>query len=708
MRRYLLVILGIVMLVLVGCAAGELITRNYYILEYFSHSEKEDLKQAESIAATAFVLDAEIPRSYNRKQLVIRHFGPRITYSDYDLWGFDLSEGIPNLLSERLESYNIFEKTQREYWSAEPEYEIRTLIHNLELNRSASVNQARLNITFILKETGSEIELVKFSSNAERELPDNHIDTFVQSINELILNQADKFAYKILVEFNKRKAISEEKDVNQENLSAAMVEIYEKEETSSSKGLLLLPALSDTDYEPYYTITDKYNYSIDARIGEAVPLMQGVYTISYGSGDDQQRMVKESVEIMPRYKTIIEPDWGSLIIDIIDENRNFAKVRYEIFDLENGESYGSEFPAEKEVGEQEKVWMLKPGLYKITVNNEPFNTYCDFTTVKVDKGELRQLTIVMNTDDDDNPTTMAGAGILDEDNLDVTQELIKYNSAIHGNINLNSDNEEDENKQEYSLTLNGQLENYLLYNTGPIHYKLKHLMELGLSKESETDLHLAIDDFDLKNTGIYYFLENLGFYGRFDLNTHLFTNKYRSQDGFNLTKINADGDTLAASQFVKEFDTRPNFFPLTMKEGLGINYRVLNFAKANLSIRSGLGFRQEYNDDVFNLIDSGSENDVNYRIYQESESISTTGTEFSIEGNFSLPFDLSYSTNADVLIPFDKDEDYTMEWENIFNLKLFKYISLDYKIKLENKQQAADEYYLTKHSLFLRITYFLR
>ena len=203
-------------------------------------------------------------------------------------------------------------------------------------------------------------------------------------------------------------------------------------------------------------------------------------------------------------------------------------------------------------------------------------------------------------------------------------------------------------------------------------------------------------------------MEDLGFYGRFDVNSHFFVNRYLDEEGFNLTKINALGDTLITSQFVKEFDVKPNFLPLIMKEGLGINYRILNYAKANLSIRGGLGFRQEFYDGVYALQSSNNSGNIEERIYREMDSITKTGTEFSLVGNFKLPFELSYSTNADILIPFEKDEEYTVEWENIFNLKLFKYISLDYKLKLENKQQASDEYILTKHSLFLRLTYFLK
>jgi len=57
-------------------------------------------------------------------------------------------------------------------------------------------------------------------------------------------------------------------------------------------------------------------------------------------------------------------------------------------------------------------------------------------------------------------------------------------------------------------------------------------------------------------------------------------------------------------------------------------------------------------------------------------STNTTGTEVSLVGNFQLPFNLTYSMDADFYFPFDENDEYTFEWENSFNLNLFKHIYL--------------------------------
>jgi hypothetical protein len=100
-----------------------------------------------------------------------------------------------------------------------------------------------------------------------------------------------------------------------------------------------------------------------------------------------------------------------LTIKIIDENRNSIDNRYEIFKMSNAESFGFGYGAREEVGEHLLTWILKPGTYKITLNGQSFNTYIDFTTVELVKGELVQLTMVV----DSESGHLIGAGILNQE-----------------------------------------------------------------------------------------------------------------------------------------------------------------------------------------------------------------------------------------------------------------------------------------------------
>ncbi|MBT5419731.1 MAG: DUF481 domain-containing protein [Candidatus Cloacimonetes bacterium] len=707
-----IIVLSLSIIFLFGCMARNIVPRNYFILEYYSHSEKDELKLEKPIEQSVYIEDTKVPRTYNRKQIVVRHFGPRITYSDNNLWGVKLSKIIPNLLKKRLDSYNMFKNTQRELFTSTPGYIIDSNINNIEMYISETLYQARLNIDFTYRKKDTENPLVVHSANIERVMLKQDFDTYAQTINEILLEEIDKFAAKI----NIYNAYGPQALIEQDNLpieiDPLLVEILDSEEDNSGKGLLLVPAITRTENEPYYKVYDKYGYERSAKIGEAFPLMEGTYSLEYGSGNQDQKMIRKNVKVHPRYKTIVEPDWGCLIVEIMDESRNFAKVIYEVFDLNDGESFGSEFPAEVELGEQEKVWVLKPGHYKITINNEPFNTYTDFTTVLIEEGSVQKLTIVMETDEEGNPTNMAGAGILEESFLAASLEPLKLSSAIHINGNLNSDNEINENDPEVIITMNSQLENYLIYDKDPLYYNMKSVIDLGISKTTDTDFRLASDEFDLKNTGIYYFVKDLGFYGRFDVNSHFFDEKQYSSEDFYYKKFDDNNIAIGDSVLSDEIKIKSSFFPIELKEGIGINYRILNLSRANLSFRAGFGIRQFFNDDVFvynpseTFIDADN---IEHRRYYELASINTTGTELSLVGSFQLPFNLVYASNADFYFPFEKNDEYTFEWENSFNLNLFKHISLDYKFNLEKLgEDSGIDYLVREHSLFLRVTYFLR
>jgi len=710
MKKYLFFLIVPAIFLVIGCSVGEISSRNYYILEYFSHNEAKNLEQEEPIKASVLVNDVRIPQTYNRRQIVIRHFGPKITYADDHLWGVKLSDIISDLVARRFNSYNLFEQVHREFLREKPDYEVNIILHNVEFYQSEFIHQARLNMNFQLTKYGEDEVLVNYMNNIEKNLPDISVESFVQTINDLILMETDNFVRKIINHFSMGDIFVEYFHDMEERFDSTLVQVIDEQVSSEGKGLMLLPALTRTDNEPYYKIYDKYGYEITGKMGTPVPLMPGIYSIQYGSGSDSQKMRKKGIKVVPRYKRIIEPNWGCLLVDVIDENRDFKKVRYEIFDAENGESYGSEFPAEEDVGEQQKVWVLTPGLYKITINNEPFNTYKDFTTVYVEKGKVQNLTIVVETDEEGNPTCLAGAGVLGESSLDTSMEKLKIFSAIHGNVNVNSDNENDKDNPETTITLNSQLDNQLIYDFDPIHYSLKNLIEVGTTKSSDTDFRVSSDEFDLKNTLIYYFVKNLGFYSRLDGASHFFKEKSYSSSKFYYTKIDRNGNTVVEDKFNDEVVVKPSIYPLVLKEGVGVNYRILNFPKANLSVRTGFGLRQDINNDVYTLTETTTdENDIEHRIYNEEESSDTQGVEVSMVGNFQLPFGITYSTNADFLFPFKENETNSMEWENAINLRLLKYISIDYKLKLENKlPEMGDEYIVMKHSLFLRITYILR
>jgi len=705
MLKYVKVLSITLLLIFVACSSGQFIQNRYYILEYFSDSENLELKQEKPVVGTVIIHDASINKPYDRDNIVVRYFGPTITYAQNDIWGVKLEEIIPDLVATRMQKYNVFKNILRDYSRSRPDYEITINIKNLEQFHSENLNEAHIDMNMILRDERGN-EMIRHSIKKETRLANDDVDIFVQRVNNIILEETNHFTRKILSLFK------EEYETKPEE-KAAKKDHFVQDTTISGKrtGQLLLPSLTKSGNEPPYKIYDEEGQPLDipAEMGEAVALPEGDYKIRFGSGRDDQMMQKE-VEVKPHYKTVVEPDWSCMLVDVIDANRNYIQVRYEIFDAKTGESYGTHFPVEKELGEQQKVWVLKPGLYKITINNEPFNTYKNFTTVYLKEGQVEHISLVVELDENNNPTGLTGAGVLGEFSRTRTKGDWQSSNALHANLNMNLNNRKAEDTPKNSIIIGTQFENYLIYNKMPYYYRLRHLSEFGTSKDDGNPFRKNLDNLDIKNTFIYFISSYLGIYGRFDANTHFFQGFYNKEENFNYIKKNTKGEIVERKQAQTRVLTTPYLYPLKMKQGFGINFRLFNRPRIHLNLRSGFGLRQEYMDGVYELTNPAyvpEDENIEYRLYQENKTIYNTGTEFSLVGNFNLPFNLSYRTNADLLIPFEDNSVANFDWENDFNLRLFKYISVYYRVDISNDPENYKKFYLDQ-SLFLRLSYFFQ
>src|SRR6056297_202740 len=189
-------LLLVLMLSFMNCFYRSTLPTNYYILQYFDHSEQTEIKQDETFNVSAIVYDTQISRTYNRKKIVIRHFGPKITYSDNNLWATDLSDGVADLIAKRVSAYNIFNQVQRSFRDVRPDYEINSSINNIELVKADNINEVHLRMEINLTRSGDEEFLVRHVANREERLFNESMESFVQKANDLILEEADRFSVK--------------------------------------------------------------------------------------------------------------------------------------------------------------------------------------------------------------------------------------------------------------------------------------------------------------------------------------------------------------------------------------------------------------------------------------------------------------------------------------------------------------------------------
>lgn len=696
--KKILFILTILSLLISGCAQVNVQTKKYYILEYKSVKENRDLFKDTKLNYVIRVLEPELPRTYDRKQMVLRTSENMIEY-DYDnLWADQINTSISGIVQTRISRYRIFPQVIKEI-EQQADYEVVMKINTMEFMDYKTQWAAHVNMDFYLRRVSDNQFVIHYYSERSAPLYERNFEMYVQTLNDLLMDETDKFLLKSTnyLKLPNKDVVPDSLKMNDNgNIVEALIDTTQysgNEGDFSSLGRLYLSAKTDPDYEPPYTISDKNGNNLGSyKMGSDALLEPGKYTIEVGSGSASQKIVKE-VEIFPRYKLMQKPEWGWLSVNVLDENRSETDLRYELFDLETTESYGFGYGIKEGVGQKLETWILKPGRYKIVFNGLPYNTYEHFTTVEVKAGEYEQLTTVYDT----QTSSLLGAGIIMQEMLG-SKNRFKVSILNHLNANFLSINSDKKNEYNYSYSFNEQLDSKLIYDKFPHYYTMKNITELGVSKSKGTDLRFSSDKFDLKNTYVLFFFNWIGVYSRADLSTH-FVNEYiQDKESKHYRKI--DENNNVTDYNTKKFQLKPSIFPLTTKEGLGLNVRLFNTSKANLNIRAGLGLRQDMNDDVF--IYNTTIGDT--LVYTESKSVYQKGTEVSLNGNFQILPDLTYSTNADMLIPFNKDLYSSVDWDNNINLRIFKALSWDYSLNMKYNKEVKN-YIEFDHSLYLRFTY---
>jgi hypothetical protein len=659
--------------------------------------EDKALTRAEPFPYNVQVLDSRIPRTYSRKQIVVRDAGPRFSYSASDVWGVDLAETIPTLIATRLQRYRLFRTVRRDFAAEGVDFEVSTSVEALELVRTGARGQARLEMEFALGARGSAASPVQHRVARQEALADASVETFVIKVNDMILEETDRFVAKI-ARYLESGETSEAYPTQKEE---GRLEPFP--EDTQGFGVVLLPALSGTEQEPFYRVYGASNEEVaTAKMGVPVVVPEGRYRITYGSGRDSELMEIRDVRVVPRYKRVVDPTWGALAVTIVTETRETVKVKYEVFDAESGESYGTDFSPDVTVGEQGRVWVLKPGAYKITINGESFATYRDFTTANLTAGELRRLTIVVGTDQAGNPTNLVGAGVLEEELERVGVKRVRFTTTVSATADISSKNEIDAEKYENQTTISGQMDPRLVVDQPPFLYTLRAIVNAGMTKFSGTEFRVSSDDLILKNALIYFFFRDVGLYSRFDLDSHFFPEYVYYADATTVTKVDRQGSTKTETG-VLDTQVKPSVFPLLLKEGVGLNFRLVNLARVDFNLRTGLGLRQTFNTGVY-AKNTGAAGEV----YNEQETTYQTGIEVSALGDVSLPLGLTYTLSSEALFPFDGTS-ISLDVENIVDLRLLKYVSLEYTFALKNRvSEPSGQPFVFDHKLVLRAIYVIR
>ena len=459
-------------------------------------------------------------------------------------------------------------------------------------------------------------------------------------------------------------------------------------------GRLFLPAMTNSDFEPVYTVLKGDSMIKVQKMGKSVWLRPGEYIVAFGSGNIEQ-MIKKPFTIHAQETKIIEPDWSGLTIRILNEVSDWLKEPYEIYRLPEREAFGIGYGADEQLGEKLQTWILKPGLYKIVKLGENVNTFVNFATVRLVPGELTQYTVVM----DSETRNYIGSGVLLFESETKRIKNWSVFSALYGSLTLNHANDVTSEEHETSMAFVAQLDYNIKYSTQQHYFMARGLIEEGWNMQpSDVSLRSYLDNVRLKNLYIFYFSPVLGAYGRLFINTNLFKTMRYYDDPTTLVLRERDGRDQVYSD-IKQIKLSPPLSPIELKEGVGFNIQILKSLRANFNVRFGMGFRQNLSRRLYTQ-DADSDS-----IFYRKSSTYLRGPEASFIGNYRIFKNMMITSEIDLLMPSGSSA-VVYDWENNINIRLTRNVSLDYTIRIQ-RDESIVPYVQSEQILLLRYSYSL-
>ncbi len=477
-------------------------------------------------------------------------------------------------------------------------------------------------------------------------------------------------------------------------------------EIPAGQGAIFVPAMSKGADEPEVLIFSGESKVAGGVTGKRIVVAPGSYVVRVGSGAVKQ-MLEAPVTVAAGATAEVPVSWGGLKIEVVDEQNIPPRGTYELIRSAERELYGIGYGADTLQAEPLQTWLLRPGLYRVVRTGETYRARKDFATVFVPEGGLVHFKLVI----DPGSGNFRGAGVVTPAEMGVkTAEAVSNwtrRVTFGAAATLNSTDKVVGAANQTSFTGLGFLDAYLTYENGP-HFAsgIFELEEGFLQVDPEEGKSLPTQQIqDRLRTDVVYtrFLnERWGPYARFGLLTNVFPAETLATEPVTVAYNRLDGTrTLLDVPANEQYRTADGFGSLRLREGFGINVRLLRNRTATVNWRGGVGFRQNRFNDAFVVSDLLATPELDLF---EIDDVNQEGFETTVTGNVRLTRVLSYITDLEVFADLDDTGEPTLDWRNTLSFRLTRYLSIDYTLDLLRLPQVLDETQ-TRQNLLLRVSF---
>lgn len=768
-----------VLLVLTGCWGTTTAEQRYYTLSLPAAMPKaETRRQAELL-----VREVEISPIYNRPQIVYRYSPQELQFFRQNNWADRPSRMIGQLLVKAVSDAGIFRTVVERMGAAAPAYVLDTNVEAIEELQGGDVWFAHLAMTWRLARFEDNLTLWQFSFDERRPLARQELAQVVRAMSE-ILDEQLRIALPQLeaalagrsppVDPSKSgsprapppatapaspvalpnpatlpsaetppSAAAAPKSAAAARSAAApaapnsfdgtngthvnwrLNTQYTSDPTSvpAGKGAIFLPSLSlKPDREPPVTVLQGRQVVARGAMGRRISVAPGQYRVTFGSGPEVQHLSRQ-VEVVEGQTSIISPDWAVLDVSVVNAKFIPFLGTYELIRMDDREYMGVGYGVDEELGQQTRVWLLRPGLYKVVQAGSTYRARTNFSTVLLIPGMAVPFTLVQ----DEVTRDFLGAGVAEPEPALGTRRALEaagkwtLRTSLGGSVLLNHRTEGFSSAPVgSSVGLDLFADGRLRFVSDPHVWATRLEVEEGqmLQPTLRADntpgdlldgrLQSVKDRLYFNSIYTYQYLPWVGPYLRFGGETSLFERLVYFEKPTEVVVRRSDGPLASTHTGVDgkgetAFTLASPLMPIQLKQGAGANFRLLHNAFVDLDIRSGLGARQYLAREQLVLQDDAATPALELRRVANSF---LAGLELSALGQVRLTRYLQASTELDTLVPFSGTADTQMTWRSAVSLRLSSFAALTYALNLLRQPNVRPDLpFATEQGLQLRFFY---
>ena len=491
------------------------------------------------------------------------------------------------------------------------------------------------------------------------------------------------------------------------------------------KGAVFVPAMTDPLNEPRpLLVNEATDEVLDIPTGERFIVDPGNYVVIVTSGSPGQG-VGQAITVTDGETALVPVTWGALRIEVVDDRRVPHRGGYEIIRADTREPFGAGFGADTLQGEKLRSWLLPPGVYRIVRQGSNYRALRDFATVYVPPGGFVRYRLVLDPDTGE----FQGSGVLlpdefgspkDDDEKKLFTSLIvgAVGSFANQNTGVGSNNQ---TTLAGSLFVDGQF----AYNT-PKHSAtvLLQVEEGGSWIDTQEGDPLVVktrDRIRLDTLYTFFLRPRFGPYARAAAETQaLATNLLVTEDTV-FQEIDSDEQPIGPREAVGSnelFLLADPWSPTIIREGVGLNARLVRSRWLTLNWRLGLGLRQNRFEGALRIVDTieeatGGTDVTQVTRYERIASYDQAGIESTVLATARLGGWVVYGTDLELFAEFgdfgDEPGDglkrYTIEWRNTLNLRLTRNLSFIYFLSLERNPRALGDDLQLEQSVLMRASW---